>query len=496
MPEKTPLLELRDIHKRFPGVYALQGVSFDLYPGEVHALLGENGAGKSTLVKILSGIYSKDQGEILINGNPVKIENANQALENGLSVIHQELVLVPHLSIAENLFLGREPMHKDGMVDFRAMNEKTQELLNEFDLDLKPEAEIASLTIAQQQMIEVVKAISFNARIIAMDEPTSSLTDKEVNSLFEHIHDLAKRGIGIIYISHRMSELFEVADRVTVLRDGKYIGTRKVKDTTADELITMTVGRPISKYYNRTYNTNKDVILKVTNLCSKKVKDVNFELRKGEILGFSGLVGAGRSETRQAILGIDKITTGTIEFEGKTVRVKNTEQMIDLGFALVPEDRKGEGIFPFQTVKFNLTLKTIKEFIKFIFVKNAKEDEISEKYIHDLSIKTPSSETIMNSLSGGNQQKVVLSSWLATKPKVLILDEPTRGIDVGTKSEIYEIMNELAKNGISIIMISSDLPEILNLSDRVVVMCEGTTTAVIDHTEATQEKILQCAVKI
>jgi ABC-type sugar transport system ATPase subunit len=496
MPDKTPLLELKDIHKKFPGVYALQGVNFDLYPGEVHALLGENGAGKSTLVKILSGIYTKDQGEIVIDGKPVKITNANEALDNGLSVIHQELVLVPHLSIAENLFLGREPLLKNGLVDFQAMSEQTQKFLLEFGLNLHPEAEVASLTIAQQQMVEVVKAISFNARIIAMDEPTSSLTDKEVNSLFSHIRDLAAHGIGIIYISHRMSELFEIADRVTVLRDGKYIGTRNVKETTTDELITMTVGRPISKYYNRTYNTNLEVVLKVKDLCSRKVKNVNFDLRKGEILGFSGLVGAGRSETMHAILGIDRITGGTIEFEGQTVHVKSTEQMIDKGFSMVPEDRKDEGIFPFQTLKFNLTLKTIKEFINFIFVKNAKEDEISNKYMHELSIKAPNSQTIMNSLSGGNQQKVVISSWLATNPKVLILDEPTRGIDVGTKSEIYEIMNELAQKGVSIIMISSDLPEILNLSDRVVVMCEGTTTAVIDHSQATQEKILQYAVKI
>jgi len=496
MPKNTPLLELKDIHKRFPGVYALQGVSFDLYSGEVHALLGENGAGKSTLVKILSGIYSKDQGEIVIDGKPVKITNANEALENGLSVIHQELVLVPHLSIAENLFLGREPMLRNGLVDFKSMNVQTQKFLAEFGLNLEPEAEIASLTIAQQQMVEVVKAISFNARIIAMDEPTSSLTDKEVNSLFSHIRDLAKRGIGIIYISHRMSELFEIADRVTVLRDGKYIGTRNVNETTADELITMTVGRPISKYYNRTYNTNNEVILEVKDLCSRKVKNVNFDLRKGEILGFSGLVGAGRSETMRAILGIDKITGGTVEFEGEKIQVKNTAQMIEKGFSMVPEDRKEEGIFLFQTLKFNLTLKTIKEFIHFIFVKNAKEDEIADKYMHSLSIKAPDTQTVMNSLSGGNQQKVVISSWLATQPKILILDEPTRGIDVGTKSEIYEIMNELAKKGVSIMMISSDLPEILNLSDRVVVMCEGTTTAILDHTEATQEKVLQCAVKI
>lgn len=496
MPDKTPLLELKDIHKKFPGVYALQGVSFDLYPGEVHALLGENGAGKSTLVKIMSGIYAKDQGEIVINGKPVQITNANEALENGLSVIHQELVLVPHLSIAENLFLGREPQLKNGLVDFQSMSEQTSKFLKEFGLNLNPDAEVASLTIAQQQMVEVVKAISFNARIIAMDEPTSSLTDKEVDSLFSHIRDLAARGIGIIYISHRMSELFEIADRVTVLRDGKYIGTRNVKETTADELITMTVGRPISKYYNRTYNTNQEAILKVKDLSSRKVKNVNFELRKGEILGFSGLVGAGRSETMHAIMGIDKITGGTLEFEGKPVHVKNTEQMIDYGFSMVPEDRKDEGIFPFQTLKFNLTLKTIKEFINFIFVRNSKEDEIADRYMDELSIKAPNLQTVMNSLSGGNQQKVVISSWLATNPKVLILDEPTRGIDVGTKSEIYEIMNELARNGVSIIMISSDMPEILNLSDRVVVMCEGTTTAVLDHSEATQEKILQYAVKI
>ncbi|MDF2632144.1 MAG: Monosaccharide-transporting ATPase [Caproiciproducens sp.] len=491
----TLLLEMKNIHKKFPGVYALRGINMDLRPGEVHALLGENGAGKSTLIKILGGIYKKDEGEILIDGNPVEISNVNEARAYGVSIIHQELVLVPSLSVAENIFLGREPIKKNGLIDFALINSETQRVLDDFGLALKPDDLVSDLTIAQQQMVEIVKAVSFNAKIIVMDEPTSSIADKEVDALFECIHRLKKQKIGIIYISHRMSELSEIADRVTVLRDGEYVGTKTVTETTNDELIAMMVGRAMTNYYTRTFNDCTETVLKVENLSSARVHNVSFELKKGEILGFAGLIGAGRSETMKALFGLDKITGGSIELCGKTLIVKSPEQMIQNGFALVPEDRRGEGIFATHTLKFNLTLKVLRDFIKGAHVDTKRESEITDTYMETLSVKAASDQVAIGSLSGGNQQKVVISSWLATLPTVLILDEPTRGIDVGAKSEIYAIMNELAKQGVSIIMVSSELPEVLNMSDRVAVMCDGTITAIFDHIETTQEKIMQYAVK-
>lgn len=490
------LLEMKDIHKKFPGVYALKGVSLQLRPGEVHALLGENGAGKSTLIKVLGGIYSKDEGEILIEGKKTEINSVEQARTAGVSIIHQELVLVPYLSVAENIFLGREIKKKNHMLDKDAMIKATQKALDDFGLDLKPGAMVADLNIAQQQMVEIVKAVSFNAKIIVMDEPTSSLSDKEVDALFVNIRKLTARGIGIIYISHRMSELPQIADRVTILRDGQYIDTKNVSETDNDELVALMVGRTLDNYYTRTFNECKDVVLDVKGLCSDKIHDVNFQLRRGEILGFAGLVGAGRSETMQAIFGLDKVTKGSVKLNGEELVGKKPEAILNAGVSLVPEDRKNEGIFPSMSIAFNMTLKVLREFMKGIHVDGGREQEIVSKYFQALSVKAPNTETTIASLSGGNQQKVIIGSWLASNPKVLILDEPTRGIDVGSKSEIYAIMNELAKSGVSILMVSSELPEILNMSDRVIVMCDGTVTGELSHEEATQERIMQYAVKI
>lgn len=490
------MLEMKNIHKRFPGVHALKGVSLQLKSGEVHALLGENGAGKSTLIKVLGGIYEKDEGEIFIDGKPVEIKNVEQARAAGVSIIHQELVLVPYLSVSENIFLGRELRKKSGFVDYQAMTRATREALEEFGLDLAPDAMIADLNIAQQQMVEIVKAVSFNSRIIVMDEPTSSLSDKEVDALFENVRKLTKKGIGVIYISHRMSELQEIADRVTVMRDGEYIATKEVAATTNDELVALMVGRQLENYYTRTFNECREAVLEVQGLTTDKVHDVNFTLRKGEILGFAGLVGAGRSETMQAIFGLDKITSGSVKLYGQELAGKKPEAILAAGISLVPEDRKNEGIFPSMAISFNMTLKVLKEFIRGIRVNTGKEKRIVDKYFRDLSVKAPDAETLIGSLSGGNQQKVVIGSWLASNPKVLILDEPTRGIDVGSKSEIYAIMNELAKSGVSIIMVSSELPEILNMSDRIVVMRGGAISGILDHREATQEKIMQHAVNI
>lgn len=493
---ETYLLEMRDIHKRFSGVYALKGVSLQLRAGEVHALLGENGAGKSTLIKILGGIYSKDEGEILVDGKPVEIRNVKDARENGISIIHQELVLVPYLSVMENIFLGRELKKKNGLVDRESMLKRTEEVLAEFGLAIRPTDLIADLNIAQQQMVEIVKAISFHARIVVMDEPTSSLSDKEVDTLFESIQKLKAKGIGIIYISHRMSELEAIVDRVTVMRDGEYVGTKETATTSNDELIAMMVGRSLSHYYTRTFNAYEETVLSVKNMESDYVHQISFDLKKGEILGFAGLVGAGRSETMKAIFGLDKVRSGSVQLEGKELAGRRTEEILGLGISFVPENRKEEGIFPDMSIQFNMTLKVLKDFIKGIRVNTEKEREIVSRYMTELSVKAPDSETPIRSLSGGNQQKVIMGSWLASRPKVLILDEPTRGIDVGSKSEIYAIMNELAKSGVSIIMVSSELPEVINMSDRIIVMCDGRITGELSHEEASQEEIMQRAVKI
>ena len=490
------LLEMKNIHKRFPGVYALKGVNLQLKAGEVHALLGENGAGKSTLIKILGGIYTKDEGEIFIEGTKTEIRSVKDARKAGISIIHQELVLVPYLTVMENIFLGREITRSGRLTDAKKMEERTAEILAELGLELNPTDLVADLNIAQQQMVEIAKAISFGARIVVMDEPTSSLSDREVESLFVSIRNLTKKGIGIVYISHRMSELEQIVDRVTVMRDGEYIGTRDTSTTTNDELIAMMVGRSLNNYYIRTFNECSRTVLEVKNLTNQKVHDVSFELKEGEILGFAGLVGAGRSEMVRAVFGIDKIDSGNVLLNGTDVAGKSTAEILKAGIGLVPEDRKAEGIFQDMEIRFNLTLKVLRRFIKGSKVDSHKEREIVDEYIQKLSVKAPDSETAISSLSGGNQQKVIIASWLAADPKVLILDEPTRGVDVGSKSEIYEIMNELVKMGVSIIMVSSELPEILNMSDRIMVMNGGRITKVLNHDEATQEIIMQYAVNM
>ena len=496
MADEKLLLQMKGIDKSFPGVHALQNVQLDLRRGEVHALLGENGAGKSTLIKILGGIYQKDKGEILVDGEKVTINSVEDARKAGVSIIHQELVLVPWLSIAENMFLGREPLNKLGLVDYGKMNSEAKKYLVDFGLNLDPLTPIAKLNIAQQQMVEIVKAISFSSNIVVMDEPTSSLSDKEAEALFESIRKLKARGVGIIYISHRMSELNIVADRVTVLRDGQYVATKNVKESTTDDLIALMVGRSMTNYYTRTYNNFPETALKVEGLTTNRIHDVSFEAKRGEILGFAGLIGCGRSETMEAIFGLDKIKSGTIELYGKKISGMKPDRIIKEGIGLVPEDRRGEGMFGVMDIKFNATLKVLDEFIGKLHVNANKERKITQHGIDSLKIKTPTMKTPIASLSGGNQQKVIFASWLAAGPKVLIVDEPTRGIDVGAKGEIYEIMNRLAAEGVTILMVSSDLPEVLNMSDRIAVMCEGTISKILDRTEASQEVIMQYAVSM
>ena len=490
------LLEMNHIRKEFPGVLALKDVSLQLRAGEVHALLGENGAGKSTLIKILGGIYSRDGGEIIIDGNVVNINSVQDAQKYGISVIHQELVLVSHMTVAENIFLGREPKKSGRFVDFKKMRDDAKLLLDSFELDIHPDEEIGELTIAQQQMVEVIKALSFNAKILVMDEPTSSLSEKDVDFLFENIRKLKKSNVGIIYISHRMSELKQIADKITVIRDGEYIGTKETHATTNDELIAMMVGRQLTKYYTRTFGNRLEKVLEVKNLSAGKLlRDISFQLFSGEILGFAGLVGAGRSEVMKCIFGIDPFQSGEIELNGETVVIKNPEDAIQHGIALVPESRKLEALFPEQTVQYNITIKALGEFIHGIHVNTMREHEITKEYVEKMEIKTPTYQQIVGNLSGGNQQKVVIGRWLATKPKILILDEPTRGVDVGAKAEIYSIMNELVKDGVAIIMISSELPEVINMSDRVIVMSNGRITGCLSREGLTQEKIMHHATR-
>ncbi len=492
--EEKILLQMTNIHKQFPGVYALKNVNFTLCSGEVHALLGENGAGKSTLIKLLGGIYSIDKGEIQIQGKAAQIQSVSDAKALGISIIHQELVLVPYMTIAENIFLGREPVNKLGLVDYQKMNRLAAELLAEYELELLPTTRLGSLTTAHQQMIEIIKAVSVNAKIIVMDEPTSSLSDKEVESLFATIAKLKAQGVGIIYISHRMAELNAISDRVTVLRDGEYVGTCITKDTSNDQLITMMVGRELKNYYVRNYSAEDSIILSVENLSAKKLlKNISFQLRKGEILGFAGLVGAGRSELMRCIFGIDPFEQGLIKRNQEVVQIHSSGDAMALGIALVPESRKEEALFLKQSVAFNMTIKVLKNFMKGILVDHKKEEAIALQYVSDMSIKTPSLAQTIAYLSGGNQQKAVIGRWLATKPQILILDEPTRGVDVGAKAEIYTIMNRLAQEGVSIIMVSSELPEIIGMSDRVVVMNSGRVAGILERQDLSQEKIMHLA---
>ena len=494
MDERT-VLQMKGVKKYFPGVKALDGVDFELKKGEIHALLGENGAGKSTLIKILTGIYSMTEGSIHIKGEEVHMKSVKDARENRIAAIHQEICLVPYISVARNIYLGRELRNKLGLMDDKTMEAETQKLLDQLGMDIDASKEVRQYSIAQQQLIEIAKALALDAEILLMDEPTSSLTEKEVTNLFETIRRLKDNGTSIIYISHRMEELFELSDRVTVLRDGQYIGTYVTQETTREELVAAMVGRQLTEFYVKDSVPQDEVYLEVKNLSRNGVfQDVSFTLRKGEILGVSGMVGAGRSEVARAIVGIDAKNGGEVLLEGKSLNIQKPIDAINAGIVLIPENRKEEGLVLENSVRFNTTLAVLKQFIRGIFWNRKKEEEIVDGHINSLKIRTPHQEQLILNLSGGNQQKVVIAKWLATEPKVLIMDEPTRGVDVGAKAEIYTIMNSLAKQGISIIMISSDLPEIINMSDRVLVMREGKLAGILDKDEIGQEQIMRYAV--
>lgn len=492
---KGPVLVMRGITKSYPGVKALKGVDFDLLPGEVHALVGENGAGKSTLMKVLAGAEPRDGGELTVNGKTVDALTPAGAQELGIAIIYQEFNLVPHMSIAENIFLGREPKAAlPGFVNYGVMNGEAEALLKRLKVDLDPRREVASLAIADQQMVEIAKALSQEARIIVMDEPSAALTEHELDALFDLIRGLRAEGRSIVYISHRLEEVFVIADRITVMRDGEEVSTRPTSDVTRDSLIRDMVGREMTETFPTRAPEIGAPMLEVKGLRREGVlKDINLTVRKGEIVGLAGLVGAGRTELARCIFGADRSDAGEIVLEGKTVRVRSPRDAIANGIGLVTEDRKQQGLVLGMAVRENTTLANLQSLTSLGFVQGGRERTVSTKYIKDLAIKTPSGEQTVRNLSGGNQQKVVLAKWLFTESKLLIFDEPTRGIDVGAKYEIYLLMHELAAKGNGILMISSELPEILGMSDRVVVMHEGRIAGELPREKATSEAVMHLA---
>ncbi|MFN8499838.1 MAG: sugar ABC transporter ATP-binding protein [Anaerolineae bacterium] len=490
------LVVMEGIDKSFPGVHALNSARFELLPGEIHALVGENGAGKSTLMKILSGIYTKDAGRIVYKGKEVNITRPREAQDLGISMVHQELNLMQHLTVAQNIFIGREPRGAGFMLDDRAINAKAQALFKAMNLALDPRMKVADLTVAKQQMVEIAKALSFNSDVLIMDEPTAPLTDVEIDDLFRLIRDLRARGVGVVHISHRLEELKQISDRVTVMRDGQYVNTVPTASTSIDEIISMMVGRTI---YESTpelpENPSQDVVLEVKGLNrGRAIKDVSFQLKKGEILGFAGLVGAGRTEVGRAIFGADRLDSGEIYVKGQRVTIHSPGDAVKHGISYLSEDRKRYGAVLGMDVADNVVMATLSRYLLGGAVVNTAQTRVAGKRAVDaLAIKTPSLQQKVRNLSGGNQQKVIIGKWLDANTDILIFDEPTRGIDVGAKSEIYKLLNNLAQQGKSIIMISSELPEILRMSHRIVVMCEGRITGELSSSEATQESIMRLA---
>lgn len=490
------ILDMKDISKSFGPVKALKNADLNLKRGEVHALMGENGAGKSTLMKILTGIYSKDTGTITYDGNEVEYKSPKESMDAGIVIVHQELNMINHLTVAQNVFIGRESM-RGFLTNDDEINKKARQLFDQLNLNIDPREKVGSLTVGKMQMVEIAKAISMNAKIVVFDEPTAALTETEIEELFKIIRDLKSKGIGIVYISHRMDEIKKITDRVTVMRDGEYIGTIETVSSTKSEIINMMVGRVI-------YEDPKDhsevpvdapVVLEVKDLnLGNRVKNLSFSLKKGEILGFSGLMGAGRTEMARVIFGADKKDSGEIHIHGEKVEINEPKDAVKHGIGYLSEDRKQFGVVVGMTVADNIVMTNLEKYKRPNGLLNDhKIGEVSEKFIRALSIKTPSGQQLLRNLSGGNQQKVVVAKWLEQDSEILIFDEPTRGIDVGAKSEIYELMSHLAKMGKSIIMISSELTEILRLSDRIIIMCEGRKTGELDISEATQEKILTYA---
>jgi len=493
----TLLVEMKGIEKRFPGVHALKNIRFDLRAGEVHALMGENGAGKSTLMKVLSGIYQPDGGEFRVDGEPVQPQGPREAQALGIGIIHQELSLMNDLTVAQNVFIGREPRLAFGRLDEAALNRQTAEIFAAMNLHLDPKARVGDLTIAKQQMIEIAKALSFRSRILIMDEPTAALNDAEVAELFAIIRRLRAEGVGVVYISHKMDEIKQIADRVTVMRDGEYVGTVQAADTPLSRIISMMVGREVSENPLQVPDTAaNDVVLEVTGLNrGREIRDVGFDLRKGEILGFAGLMGSGRTEVARAIFGADPIESGEIRVHGRAARITSPHDAVQLGIGYLSEDRKHYGLATGMDLRANIAMTCLDKFSNAVGVLDESAMQaVAQGYIRQLGIRTPSEKQQVALLSGGNQQKVVIAKWLLRDCDILIFDEPTRGIDVGAKSEIYKLLEALAEQGRAIIVISSELPEVMRLSHRIAVMCEGRLTGILPGGEnTTQEQIMALA---
>ncbi|MGN1314047.1 MAG: sugar ABC transporter ATP-binding protein [Lachnospiraceae bacterium] len=490
-------LEMKGICKSFPGVKALDHVNLNLRPGTVHALMGENGAGKSTLMKCLFGIYKMDEGEVYLDGKKLEVANPDDALKKGLAMVHQELQPIPARSIAENMFCGRYPT-KGIMVDSKRMNDEAQKWLKEVKLDFDPRTKLGELSISQMQSVEIAKAVSMNAKVVILDEPTSSLTDNEVEALFRIIEDLRSKGVSLVYISHKMSEIKRIADDITIMRDGTYVGTWPAAEMSMDDIIAKMVGRELTAMFPPKNNTPGEVLLEVNHFSSiypRSFQDASFKLRRGEILGFGGLVGAQRTELMEAIFGIRHITSGEVIKDGKKLKIKRPADAIRQGIGLITEDRRGTGILGCLSIADNVSIASLNQYVQGgVKLNHRKIEDLVQDNVKKLSIKTPSSKTKIQSLSGGNQQKVIISRWLANNPDVLIMDEPTRGIDVGAKYEIYQIMLELANEGKGIIMISSEMAELIGMSDRILVMCNGKITGEIsEKNEMTQENIMHYA---
>ncbi len=491
------ILTMKGIDKSFPGVHALDHVDLEVRKGEVLALMGENGAGKSTLMKVLTGIYKKDSGTITYEGKEVEFKNTREAQDVGIVIVHQELNMLGHLTVAQNLFIGRE-FKKGIRIDDKKMNEEAKKLFDRLNVDIDPTEMMANLTVGKQQMCEIAKAVSFDAKVIIFDEPSAALTEAEIEEMFKIIRDLKEKDIAMVYISHRMDEIKVITDRVTVMRDGTYVGTLITEECTKEDIINMMVGRVIYEEPKTESQVPEDapVVLKVEHLnAGRMVQDVSFELRKGEILGFSGLMGAGRTETARALFGADPKESGDIYVNGKKVTINSPQDAVECGIGYLSEDRKRYGIVVQKTVAENTTMASMRNFMKGIFINKKKEAEVADKYVEALATKTPGIDQQVVNLSGGNQQKVVIAKWLTRNSDILIFDEPTRGIDVGAKNEIYKLMNKLVQEGKSIIMISSEMTEILRMSDRIIVMCEGKKTGEIDISEAKQETIMNLATR-
>ncbi len=488
------ILSMRKIDKRFTGVHALRQVDFDLNEGEIHALVGENGAGKSTLMKVLVGINQKDSGEIHYLGHPFNARSPKHALEMGIGIIHQELNMMDHLTVAQNIFIGRESTHLNGLLlDKRAQSERAAELFKRLKMNIDPDEPLGRLTVGKQQMVEIAKAVSHRLRILILDEPTAALTDAEIEELFAIMRDLASRGVGMIHISHRLDEIHRIADRVTVLRDGERVDTKLTSEVTKQQIINMMVGRVIYEQpkTRSSVAAGAQVVLRVNKLnAGRLVRDVSFELREGEILGIAGLMGSGRTETARAIFGADAVQSGSIEIRGHRVPIRSPEDAVAHGIGYLSEDRKRFGLAVNLSVRDNLAMAAYDRFQNGLFIAASKVRQVTEEYIERLNIKTPSLDQLLRNLSGGNQQKAVIAKWLIRNCDILIFDEPTRGIDVGAKSEIYTLMNGLTREGKSIIMISSELPEILRMSDRIIVMSEGRVTGELPIEQASQEAIM------